>query len=500
MQWFDRMRRRVGMSLLGGTPFYDGIGGGRRALAWQVGNPGAVAALAFTQNELRAKSRDLVRRNAWAAAGVEAFVSNAIGTGIKPQSMLADQPLREAIHSLWWDWCEEADAAGLTDFYGLQALACRAMLEGGECLVRLRYRRPEDGLPVGLQLQLLEPEHLPATLNQELASGNVIRAGIEFDKLGRRVAYHLYRSHPGDGSLAPMSGTGGVVGGLDTVRVPVSEIIHLFRPLRPGQIRGEPWLARALVKLNELDQYDDAELVRKKTAAMFAGFVTRANPEDNLMGEGAADADGIALAGLEPGTLQILEPGEDIKFSDPADVGGSYAEFMRQQFRAVAAAMGITYEMLTGDLTQVNYSSIRAGLLEFRRRCEAIQHGVIVHQLCRPVWRAWMDQAVLEGSLALPGYSRRRREYQTVKWIPQGWQWVDPQKEFNAMLTAMRAGLLSRSEAISSFGYDAEDVDREIAADNARADALGLVFESDPRHDLGTAQAAPVSPDTPENP
>ena len=152
MQWFDRMRRRVGMSLLGGTPFYDGIGGGRRALAWQVGNPGAVAALAFTQNELRAKSRDLVRRNAWAAAGVEAFVSNAIGTGIKPQSMLADQPLREAIHSLWWDWCEEADAAGLTDFYGLQALACRAMLEGGECLVRLRYRRPEDGLPVGLQL------------------------------------------------------------------------------------------------------------------------------------------------------------------------------------------------------------------------------------------------------------------------------------------------------------------------------------------------------------
>jgi outer membrane protein assembly factor BamB len=280
------MRRRVGMSLLGGTPFYDGIGGGRRALAWQVGNPGAVAALAFTQNELRAKSRDLVRRNAWAAAGVEAFVSNAIGTGIKPQSMLTDQLSREAIHSLWRDWCEEADAAGLTDFYGLQALACRAMLEGGECLVRLRYRRPEDGLPVGLQLQLLEPEHLPATLNQELASGNVIRAGIEFDKLGRRVAYHLYRSHPGDGSLAPMSGTGGVVGGLDTVRVPASEIIHLFRPLRPGQIRGEPWLARALVKLNELDQYDDAELVRKKTAAMFAGFITRLSPEDNLMGEG----------------------------------------------------------------------------------------------------------------------------------------------------------------------------------------------------------------------
>ena len=487
MSWFAKLRR----GLLGGpSPLYDGIGGGRRALAWQVGNPGAIAALAFTQNELRAKSRDLVRRNAWAAAGVEAFVANAIGTGIKPQSMLPDTALRESIHALWREWCEDADAAGLTDFYGLQALACRAMLEGGEALVRLRYRRPEDGLAVGLQLQVLEPEHLPATLNLTLSSGNVVRAGIEFDRLGRRVAYHLYRSHPGDGSLAPMSGTGG----MDTVRIDAAEIIHLFRPLRPGQIRGEPWLARALVKLNELDQYDDAELVRKKTAAMFAGFITRLAPEDNLMGEGLADAHGVSLAGLEPGTLQLLEPGEDVKFSQPADVGASYAEFLRMQFRAVAAAMGVTYEQLTGDLTQVNYSSIRAGLLEFRRRVEHLQHGVIVHQLCRPIWEAWMAQAVLEGALVLPGYLRggaaRRREWQAVKWIPQGWQWVDPLKETEAMKSAIRSGLMSRSEAISANGYDAEDVDREIAADNARADAWGLVLDTDPRHDQGPASGA----------
>ncbi len=482
--WLTNLKRYL---FGGSTPTYDGIGSGRRAMAWQVGNPSAIAALAYSQNELCAKSRDLIRRNAWAAAGVEAFVANAIGTGIKPQSMLLNTVQREAIQALWRDWCVDADAAGLTDFYGLQALACRAMLEGGECLIRLRYRRPEDALAVALQLQLLEPEHLPATLNQVLRSGNVIRAGIEFDSLGRRVAYHLYRNHPGDGAFAPMSGAGG----MEIVRVPASEIIHLFRPLRPGQIRGEPWLARALVKLNELDQYDDAELVRKKTAAMFAGFITRLAPEDNLMGEGLSDANGVSFAGLEPGTLQILEPGEDIKFSSPADLGNSYVEFMRQQFRAVAAAMGITYEMLTGDLSQVNYSSIRAGLLEFRRRCEALQHGVIVHQLCRPIWSAWMEQAVLEDALQLPSFAQHRRSCLAVKWIPQGWQWVDPKKEFDAMLTAIRAGLLSRSEAISAFGYDAEDIDREIAADNQRADELGLVFDSDPRHDQPTAQRSP---------
>lgn len=495
MRWLKRISRRM----FGGSPLHEAAGGGRRSFAWLPANPGAVAALMATQTELRTKSRDLVRRNAWANAALESYVANAIGTGIKPQSLVADAALRERIQMLWRDWTLDADASGLTDFYGLQALACRAMLEGGEALVRIRYRRPEDGLAVALQLQVLEPEHLPVTMNATAENGNVIRAGIEFDRLGRRVAYHLYRAHPEDGALAPMSGNGGI----ETVRVDASEILHLFRPLRPGQIRGEPWLARALVKLNELDQYDDAELVRKKTAAMFAGFITRLAPEDNLMGEGVSDANGVALAGLEPGTLQILEPGEDVKFSQPADVGASYADFLRMQFRAVAAAMGVTYEQLTGDLTQVNYSSIRAGLLEFRRRCEALQHGVLVHQLCRPIWQAFIEQAALEGALSLPGYARggqgKRREYLAVKWIPQGWQWVDPKKEFDAMLTAIRSGLLSRSEAISSFGYDAEDVDREIAADNARADALGLVFESDPRHDLTAAPATVVSPENPEN-
>ena len=101
-----------------------------------------MAALAATHTELRTKTRDLVRRNAWAQAGIEAFVANAVGTGIKPQSLAPDERFKAAVQALWRDWCEEADAARLTDFYGLQALACRAMSEGGERLIRLRPRRP----------------------------------------------------------------------------------------------------------------------------------------------------------------------------------------------------------------------------------------------------------------------------------------------------------------------------------------------------------------------
>ncbi len=470
MSLFDFFRRNSNH-----RPVYDVAGSGRRSFSWSVSNPGPNDFLNNSLDQLRAKSRDQVRRNVWASAGIDAFVSNAIGSGIKPQSLICDDDIRKQIQSLWWIWADEADSAGIADFYGLQSLVCRSMMEGGECFVRICFRKESDDLSVPLQLQILESEHVPIDKNGVADNGNTICAGIEFDKKGKRVAYYIFPNHPNDSSSFHDK--------TEAVRVPANNILHIFKPLRPGQVRGEPWLSRALVKLEELDQYDDAELMRKKTAAMFAGFITRQNIDDNFMGESEPDSYGISTAGLEPGTLQILEPGEDIKFSDPADLGNAYSDFMRQQFRAVSAAMGITYEMLTGDLTEINYSSIRAGLLEFRRRCEAIQHSIIIYQLCRPVWNVWMNQVVLSGKINIPDYSENWRNWCLVKWIPQGWQWVDPQKEFNAMKIAIRSGLMSRSEAIAAFGYDAEDIDREIASDNLRADDLGLVFESDPRHD-----------------
>jgi len=158
------------------------------------------------------------------------------------------------------------------------------------------------------------------------------------------------------------------------MRVPAAEVMHLFRSLRPGQLRGVPWMANARVRLWELDQYDDAELLRKKFAAMMMGFITRQNPDDaffpNATPQEATDAGGIAGSGeqgvavaqLEAGTMTELDPGEDVKFSEPADVGGNYESFERIQLLRIAARLGLPYDMLTGDLSKTSYSSIRAGL------------------------------------------------------------------------------------------------------------------------------------------
>jgi lambda family phage portal protein len=445
---------------------YEAAASTRRTQGWLASTSNINTLVFSSLDTLRARSRDMVRRNPWAANALDAFVANAVGTGIKPQALHPAPEIKEKIQGLWLRWTDEADASGLTDFYGLQALACRAVMESGECLVRLRPRLAKDGLSVPLQLQLLEAEHLPAAENRRLANGNYIRAGIEFDALGRKRAFHLYREHPGD-TLHPLAST-------ELVRVPAEAVLHLFRPLRPGQLRGQPWLTQVLIKLHELDQYDDAELVRKKTAAMFAGFVIKNAPEDQILGETATEESGTALAGLEPGTLQVLLPGEDVKFSNPADVGASYDTFLRVQLRSIAAGMGITYEQLTGDLTGVNYSSIRAGLLEFRRRCEQFQHQTLVFQLCAPTWRRWLESAVLSG--ALPPAAAGTE----AKWIPPGFAWVDPLKDIKAQVMAVRAGFKSRAEVVSEQGYDAEAIDREIAADNARARALGLSYETDP--------------------
>jgi lambda family phage portal protein len=193
-----------------------------------------------------------------------------------------------------------------------------------------------------------------------------------------------------------------------------------------------------------------------------------------------SDERGDPLMPLEPGQLQILEDGEDITFSTPADVGGSYEAFQYRTLLQVSAALGMPYANVTADMVKANYSNTRAALLEFRRRIEAFQHSVMVYQFCRVVWVRWLDTAVLSKAILLPKYEQNRRDYLGCNWLPPRWDWVDPLKDIKAEIEAINAGLKSRSQAISERGYDAAMVDKEIAADKAREEALGIHFSNQP--------------------
>ena len=460
------LRRKVGAMIGGVVGGFDGGLSKRRLKTFHASRAHVNTLIQAAGADMTARARYLIRNNGYAANAVESWAGNAVGTGIKPSSGIADAVLKDRVQRLWLRWTDESDAEGLTDFYGQQRRAARELFIAGEVFFRIRPRRPEDGLSVPLQLQMLPAEMLPLNHNQALDNGHRIRQGIEFDRIGRRVAYHFLRRHPGDITDPGLAG--------ETVRVPAESVLHIVDPVDAGQLRGVSRFSPALVKLFLLDQYDDAELDRKKVAAMFVGFVRR--PERELDNTADRDDQGEPLLPLEPGQLQMLDDGEDITFSAPADVGGNYESFQNRTLLQVAAALGLPYANLTADMLKANYSNTRAALLEFRRRIESFQHSVIVYQMCRAVWARWMDMAVVSGQLALPDYEQRRADYLDCNWLPPRWDWVDPLKDIRAETLAIQSGFKSRTQAIGERGFDAAMVDAEIASDRDREARLGLAF------------------------
>ena len=451
---------------------YEGASHRRRMAGKGTTISGPNAPIERSLPTLQARSHNAIRNNAYAASAKEKYVSNLVGTGIKPQW---GDP---AIQALWDRWVEECDADGVDNFYGLQALALGSQFEAGEALGRIRYRRTSDGLSVPMQLQVIESEHLDPAFSRAFG-GRVIRMGIEFNGIGQRTAYHLWRYHPHEQLTAAYN---------ERVPVPADSVIHMYRRTRPGQLRGVPELTSVIVRLYEIDEMQDATLARQKLAQLFGAFVKRKtdqDPEDDGPNFGTnvimPGEEGEGLTEFTPGGIHYLEDDEEVTFSSPPDIQSQYTEWLRSELLAVATGAGITYEQLTGDLKGVNYSSIRAGLLEFRRRAEALQAHLIVHQWCRRIAAKWLDVAVTSGRLQIANYWQQRSQLLAIDWIAPKWSWVDPLKEVTADLLEVRGGLAPRSEKAGERGWSLDLLDAEIAKGNESADRYGLVLDSDPR-------------------
>ncbi|MFD1627660.1 phage portal protein [Azospirillum griseum] len=450
-------------------PAFASTGQGKRTASMRrVSGAGPNSLVGSNVALLRQQSRQSTRTQWASGRAVDLAVTHTIGTGIKPQSLCPDPAFREAVQQLWYDWTEFADADGVLDFYGLQALAVQEWVEGGECFARLRPRRPSDGLPVPLQVQLIEPEQVPLDHTTIVTGGNSVVQGIERDSVGRRAAYWMHRQHPGEWVLGN--------GDSSLVRVLASEVLHLYHPTRAGQLRGIPQLSRMLVRLNDAGQYEDAEIVRKKVAAMKMGAITRkpgSNEGDPLVGEGEADATGVADVGMEPGTMLVLEDGEDVKWFDPVDVGGNFETFMRWNYRGVAASVNQLYEEVTGDYSTLNDRTFRAAFNTFKRRYAFYQHNIVAHQFCSPVWRRFIDLALIAGTLQRPPGMTDRDLYR-VAWTPDRWAYIHPLQDVQAVLKEIEGGLSSRAKAVSERGDDIEDIDRQRSDDARREQTLGL--------------------------
>jgi len=483
--WFDRAiavisPRTATRRLLARQAFeglsrgYEGAARGRRTDGWRSPGTSADTEIATAGALLRDRMRDLVRNNPHAAKAVAVLVNNIVGAGIMPRAASGDDRLDRTVNELWEAWARNCDADGQLDFYGLQTLICREMVEAGEVLVRRRPRRAEDGLAVPVQVQVLEADFLDATRNGEVGSGHAVQ-GVEFDTIGRRRAYWLFARHPGDVF-------GALQGGFKSVAVAAAEIAHVYEKQRT-QVRGVPWGAPVIRSLRDLDDYEIAEIVRKKTEACVTAIVFGADEAEQGIAPTVVDADGNRVEQFEPGLIAYARGGKDIRFNQPAAMGG-YAEYKRASLHTIAAGFRVPYELLTGDLSQVNYSSIRAGLVEFRRMIDAVQWQLFIPMLCQPVWDWFTQAAWVAGRIPDPVVP--------VEWSPPKFDAVDPLKDAMADLLSVRSGTMTLAEAIARQGRNPDAVLAEIAATNAKLDALGIVLDSDPRRvtKTGSAQAA----------
>jgi len=429
---------------------------------WRPKRPGASANTdhAADAATLRARSRSLVQNVPYVAQGMRSLVANVIGTGIVPRWKGGDE---KKLNDLWRLWGPHADADGRLDIYGLQAAAYRAMQVDGEVLIRKRIRRLSDGYPVPIQFQLLEIDWLDSSKNETRNGRNIIN-GIEYDVLGKVMGYWLFDAHPGEtASLRSARRSSSFVS--------ADNIIHLFKPERPGQGRGFPRLAPVVAWIRDLRLYQDAEQQRKNLETRLSVLATgdvsdMANPpEVGGQPDQAAAMKTGELGPLASGGITRIPQGLSLTVVKPEAAPG-YVEYVVHMLHLIAAGFGVTYEMMTGDVSKVNFSSARIRMIDIRREYEMEQWTELVPMMCNPMCRAFADAAELAG-LA-------RASYDVDHAMPK-WDYVNPAQDVRADLDEIAGGLSSISEKLRRRGYKPDEVFGELASDIDKLKKLGLL-------------------------
>ena len=459
---------------------YDAATQGRRASGWVAPSSGPNSSLTGNLSTLRNRSRAGYRNNPLISMGTNRGVSNEIGTGVVPRFLSTDKAFTEAMSSLFDRWAMECDPELNLDYYGLGTQMCRARRVGGECFVRLRRRRTSSGLSIPIQIQVLESEFVPETLYETRPNGNRVKAGIEYNRLGQRVAYWMYPEHPNERDSHAYYGR--------LLRIPVQDVIHHFQPTRPGQSRGEPDTVQALLKAHTFDTYDDAELLRKQTKAPYTGSLTRDSwTEDDynydpLSGQELPKGTDVPELNVQAGSILTLLPGEKIDLFQGDDTGQGYADFMKEQKLLIAAGIGIPFELMTGDWSNINDRLYRAMINEYRREVEALQDQITIHQCNRKIVDWSIHSAVLNGLVPAVNYHADKSVYHKVEHRPQGWKHIHPLQDIQAAVKAIDNDLKSRDRVIAeNGGWDAEEVDRQNVEAEKRIKTLREKAELTPK-------------------
>lgn len=466
---------------------------------WVTTNQSADAALKYDVKTMRDRARDLersenyVRRyfkllenNVLGANGVglqmkiREAAKNAKGQFVERYDARANSIIEAAFYK--WNRREFCDYCQNYSWPDLQRLALRSTARDGGVMFRKHYSQDN---PFRFAIEPLEIDHLDVDFNTTPTQGTMVKMGVEYQG-ARVVAYHIKRAHPGEQFQY-------VASGVWRERVPAKEIIHLFMPERIGQSVGAPWVHSAVMGLRHLAKYSEAEVVAARSSAAKMGFLVPNSTAAPPGYTGATDSSGNKYMEVEPGSIEQLPFGYDFKAFDPTHPNSAFKDFVKAQLREISAGLGVSYTSLANDLEAVNFSSIRAGLLEEREEWKAIQRW-FVERFVQPVFEEWLLMsltagAVTDGVLTLP--VNKFDKFNAPEFKPRRWDWVDPISDMQASVLAVEKGFKSRRQIIAEAGGDVEDVFADIAADDDLAEQHGLDFSADAKNEANTTAAMP---------
>jgi lambda family phage portal protein len=425
---------------------------------------------------LRARARWLSRNDGYADRYLRLVRQNVPGpTGFKFQSdvrepdrqgkMVKDRVANTMIEREFarWSLPRYCTVTGQMSLREVQHLVAVSLKRDGEFLVR----KVRNGSEYGIQLQVLEPDMIDEGLNTDLGNGQYIRMGIEFDEWRRPIAYHLKRYNP----AVEMYGTDAYLSGQHQ-RVPADEIYYGFDGDRAFQSRGVSRLASGMSRLRMLSGYEEAAVVNARVSAAKMGFFKKSA---DAVGEYTGnDVDGNdVLTDAEAGTFEELPVGWDFAPWDPQYPSGEHEPFVKRTLRGIASAFNVAYNTFANDLEGVNYSSIRAGLLD-EREAWILDQEIVKEKFLLPMFEDWLEMAILKRRLPLP--ISKFDKFNAPVFTGRRWPWVDPEKDIKAKILEVQNGMTSLSQVVAERGDDLEDVLAEIAEDQALAEKYGVTL------------------------
>ena len=426
---------------------------------------------------MRARSRELANDNDYAKRYLQLVKSNVIGTEgiqLQPRPPREDGTIDELdaqeIKRAWLDWGKpyQCSVDRKLSWVDIQNLAVESCARDGEILIHM-IDTPGDGH--GLRLRCIPAEYLDERDSYDLPNGNRLVMGIEYQDDGQVVAYHVRTTKVRSWiNIFPEK---------DLVILPAADVIHLHKTDFADQARGAPWLHSAIRRLHMAGKYEEAELFAAYAGACKMGAYTEGEVDsltpDEIVGDDDDSIDeleGEHVEQLEIGTIKRFKKGTTFEFFDPTHPTTAFDGFMKFILQGAASGLGVANHSLTGNLSDVNFSSIRSGVLEDREQWRALQAWVVAHMHDR-IYERWIRAAMLNGTVRLP-FRKLESKYLVRKWQPRGWPGIDPKKESDAHLQNIKAGLTSRTRILADQGIELEDVYRELEREVARAEELGI--------------------------